>query len=113
MIKKIIDEKAAINIVEYTLPVLVIGIVSRAFPDIYFLYYIVPALFLLYTILGLIFINLKDINLILILVAVGFPSYTLITSAWSLYPLETLQRSAYLLFMSAGILSAVLLYKRY
>jgi O-antigen ligase len=98
---------------EISLPLLATGIISRAFPSVDFLYYIVPALLAIYILLALTSIKRSDINYKLSAVIFLFPVYSLLTSLWSVYPVITLQRSLYLMLLYAGILSAVYLYKKY
>ena len=98
---------------KYSLPILVTGIISRAFPLLDFLYYAVPVLLTIYILLALTSIKRININFKLLPVLFLFPFYSLLTSLWSVYPLITLQRSLYLILLYAGILSAVYLYKKY
>ncbi|MBS4034979.1 MAG: O-antigen ligase family protein [Ignavibacterium sp.] len=98
---------------EISLPLLATGIISRSFPSLDFLYYIVPALLAVYILLALTSIKSSDINYTLAVVIFLFPVYSLLTSLWSVYPVITLQRSLYLMLLYAGIISAVYLNKKY
>ena len=98
--------------IQYSLPILVIGIISRTFPLTSSLYFIVPVLLILNVILALILIPLGSKYLVYTVVF-SFPVYCLLTSAWSLSPIISLQRSLYLLLMYGGVLSSVLLYKKF
>ena len=98
---------------KYSLPILVTGIISRAFPLLDFLYYTLPELLTIYILLALTSIKRININFKLLAVFFLFPVYSLLTSLWSVYPLITLQRSLYLILLYTGILSAVYLYKKY
>ncbi len=100
-------------IIQYSLPLLVIGIISRAFPVTGPVYFIVPVLLIINILLAFILIPRTNKTLIYISIIFGFPVYCLITSIWSLYPIISLQRSLYLLLMYAGIFSSVLLYKKF
>ena len=97
--------------IQYSLPILVIGIISRTFPLTSPFYFIVPVLLILNVILALIFIPWEGKYLVYTVIF-SFPVYCLLTSAWSLNPNISIQRSAYLLLLYAGILSSVLLYKK-
>ena len=102
----------AIRFIEYSLPLLIIGIISRAFPLFDFLYYLVPVILLIYILLVVYFKLYQQISLNLTLIIFSFPFYCLITEMWSLNPKITFERSGYLIFIYAGILSAILLYKK-
>jgi O-antigen ligase len=99
--------------IQYSLPFLVIGIISRTFPITSPVYYIVPVLLILNIILAFILIPRTDKTLTYIFIILVFPAYCLVTSIWSLYPTISIQRSLYLLLMYAGILSSVFLYKKF
>lgn len=99
--------------IQYSLPLMVIGIISRVFPFFDFLYYLVPVILSIYILLALLLKLHKQLNINLILIVFSFPLYCIITVLWSLYPQITLLRSIYLIFMYAGILSAVFLYKNF
>jgi O-antigen ligase len=99
--------------IQYSISVLIIGIVSRAFPSFNFLYYIVPVILLIYILLGWLFKLFKQLRFNLILLLFLFPFYCLLTSVWSIHPQMTLQRSIYLIFIDAGILSSILLFKKF
>lgn len=101
------------KVIQYSLPVFIIGIISRTFPFISSLYYIVPILLVVYTIIGLFVLHRSDVKLRTIIVAFSFPLYCLISSVWSVYPFITLVRSLYLILMYAGILSAVFILIKY
>ena len=98
---------------KYSLPILVTGIISRAFPLLDFIYSIVPVLLAIYILLALTSIKRRNVNFKLLAVFFLFPVYSLLTSLWSVYPVITLQRSLYLILLYAGILSAVYLYQKY
>lgn len=107
---KLLDKTPAFaNFIQYSLPVFIIGIISRTFPVINFLYYLVPVLLAVYSIIGLYVLYRSDLELKRLSIIFSFPIYCLITSAWSAYPLITLSRSFYLILMYAGILSAVII----
>ena len=99
--------------IKYSFPLLVIGIVSRTFPIFNFFYYLVPVILLIYILLALSFKLYKQPSLKIIVIIFLYPLYCLITSLWSLYPQITLQRSVYQILLYSGILSAVLLYKKF
>ncbi len=107
-----LNSSNAIRFIEYSLPLLIIGIVSRTFPIFNFFYYLVPVILLIYILLALYFKLYQQISLYLILIIFSFPFYCLITEMWSLNPKITFERSGYLIFIYAGILSAILLYKK-
>lgn len=111
--KFITSENPSIRIfIQYSLPFLLIGIISRTFPLTSTLYYIVPIILIINILLAI--ITMPPIGKVLsyILIIFVFPVYCLISSIWSLNPIISLQRSLYLLLMYAGILSSVLLYKK-
>lgn len=91
------------------LQLLIAGIVSRAFPSIDFLYYIVPPVLIINIFFVLFFKLYSEVKPGTLILIFAFPLYALITSLWSLYPIITIQRSGFLLLMYAGILAAVLL----
>jgi len=99
--------------IKYSLPILVIGIISRTFPLTSPTYFIVPVLLILNILLAIGLINHTRESLTNISIILVFPAYCLITSIWSLNPAISFQRSLYLLLLYAGILSSVLLYKRF
>ncbi len=99
--------------IKYSLPLFVIGIVSRTFPVTSSVYFIVPVLLVINIILAFFLIPHTRKNLIYIAVIFLFPAYCLITSIWSLNPTISAQRSLYLLLLYAGILSSALLYKQF
>jgi O-antigen ligase len=99
--------------IQYSLPFLVIGFLSRTFPVTGPVYYIVPFLLTINILLAFILIPRTDKTLTYLSILFIFPAYCLITSIWSLYPTISIQRSLYLLLMCAGILSSVLLYKKF
>jgi len=101
------------RLIYFLSPLLVIGIVSRAFPGLNSLYYIVPVVLLICLIFGLYLRIYKKLSLRSAVIIFAFPVYTLITSIWSLYPLITFQRSFFLIIIYTGILTLVLLLKRY
>ena len=74
--------------IQYSLPFLVIGIISRAFPVTGPVYYIVPVLLIINILLAFILIPRTDKTLTYISIIFVFPAYCLITSAWSLYPIN-------------------------
>ena len=99
--------------IKYSLPLLVIGIISRTFPLTSPVYFIVPVLLILNILLAIVIVphtreSLTNISIILV-----FPAYCLITSIWSLNSAISFQRSLYLLLLYAGILSSVWLYKKF
>ena len=99
--------------IQYSLPFIVIGIISRTFPITSPAYFIVPVLLLINILLVFILIPLTNKTLTYFFIIFAFPLYCLITSIWSLNPIISLQRSLYLLLLYAGILSSVLLYKKF
>jgi O-antigen ligase len=98
--------------IQYSLPFLVIGIISRTFPLTGALYYIVPIILIINILLKIFTIPLIGKMISYFLIILAFPVYCLISSIWSLNPIISLQRSLYLLLMYTGILSSVLLYKK-
>lgn len=114
MINKLIFQDTFVaKFIEYSFPVFIIGIISRTFPILSFLYYLVPVLLLFYTILGLIIISRSHFSLRNISIIFMFPVYCLITSLWSLNTFITIQRSLYLLLMYSVILSAIFIHIKY
>lgn len=114
MINKLTSQNSFISkFIEYSLPIFIIGIISRTFPLLSFLYYLVPVLLVIYTILGLMSVTRADIGLRILFITFAFPVYCLITSIWSLNTFTTLQRSIYLLLIYTGVLSAAILYIKY
>jgi O-antigen ligase len=107
------DNRSLALIFQYSLPVLIIAVVSRTFPVFSFIYYLVIPLFIFYIFIAFSLKLYKQISVGLTLILFAFPAYCLITSAWSLYPSISVQRSLYLVFIYTGLISAVLLYKKY
>jgi O-antigen ligase len=99
--------------IQYSLPFIVIGIISRTFPITSPAYFIVPVLLLINILLVFILIPRTNKTLTYFFIIFALPLYCLITSIWSLNPIISLQRSLYLLLLYAGILSSVLLYKKF
>lgn len=97
----------------YAMAIMIIGIVSRTFPVINFLYYLVPALLFIFLMLSLYLKLFKEIDKRILFLILGFPIYALIASLWSLHPLITFQRSLFLILVYAGILSIVFLYGKF
>lgn len=97
----------------YSFPLVIICIVSRSFPFISFLYYLVPAILFLYILIVFYLKLYKKIEIKRVIIIFVFPVYSLITTMWSLYPAVTLQRSLYLIFLYAGLFSAIMLYKKF
>jgi hypothetical protein len=111
---KPLDKTPALaKFIQYSLPVFIIGIISRTFPVISLFYYIVPVLLAVYTIIGIYLLHRSDLKLKRLSIIFSFPIYCLITSAWSDYPLMTLSRALYLILMYAGILSVVFILIKY
>ncbi len=111
---KALNENPYIHLfIKYSLPLLVIGIISRTFPIFNFFYYLVPVILLINILLALSFNLHKQFSLKIILIIFLYPLYCLITSLWSLYPDITLQRSVYQILLYSGTISAVLLYKNF
>lgn len=111
---KLLDKTPALTkFIQYSLPVFIIGIISRTFPVISLFYYIVPVLLAVYTIIGLYVLHRSDLELKRLSIIFSFPIYCLITSAWSACPLITLSRALYLILMYAGILSSVFILIKY
>jgi len=95
----LIKKQSVINIVGYLIPAVII---SRAFPLFTFVYYLLPVLFLLVFIQGYEFI-FKDRNLrSLLLLFLVFGLWSAVTSFWSDYPLITLMRAGYFVFIALG-----------
>jgi O-antigen ligase len=97
--------------IKYSIPLLVIGIISRAFPVISTIYFIVPVILIINTLLASLLIPRDGKYLFYAALIFAFPVYCLLTSIWSLYSIITIQRAIYLLLLYSGILSSVLLYK--
>ncbi|HEY4482012.1 MAG TPA: O-antigen ligase family protein [Candidatus Brocadiaceae bacterium] len=99
----LLRERSAVNTVIFIIPLVII---SRAFPLFTFVYYLLPVLFLLVFIQGYEFV-FKDRNLrSLLLLFLVFGLWCGITSFWSDYPLVTLSRAAYFVFISFGAVLA-------
>ncbi len=113
MINSFVDSNYIKLFIHYSLPVLIIALVSRTFPAFNFIYYLVIPLLFLYILLAVLLKLFRQINIKLALIILAFPVYCIITSIWSLYQLLSIQRSLYLIFLYTGILSAILLYKKY
>lgn len=95
------------------LTLIVIGIISRTFNIISFLYYAVPVLLIISILFFLFFSAGKNKSLFYFLVIMLFPVYCTLTAAWSLTPFVSLQRGLYLLLMYAGLFSSVFLYTHF
>ena len=77
--------------IQYSLPFLVIGIISRTFPLTSPVYFIVPVILLINIILAIGLIPHTRKSLAYTAFILAFPAYCLITSAWSLNPIISLQ----------------------
>lgn len=113
MVNSLLDNKYLKNFIQYSLPILIIAFVSRAFPAFSSIYYLIIPLLFSYILLAAALKLYKQIDIKLALIIFASPVYAIITSLWSLYPSISLQRSLYLVFIYAGLLSTVLLYKHF
>ena len=88
--------------IKFLLPVSVLAIISRGFPVFNVVYYSLLILFSYFIFKGIKFVfTNKSLKIFLILIT-AFGIWAALTSAWSDYPLITLTRSAYLIFISLG-----------
>jgi len=111
---KLLSENPYIrSFIRYSLPLFVIGIVSRTFPIISFAYFIVPVFLIIFSLMALLIIQWSKKNLAYLFVVFAFPLFCLITSLWSLNPFISVQRALYLLLIYAGILSLVYLNNKF
>lgn len=107
------DNKFINLLFQYLAPLLIIAIVSKAFPVFQYLSYLIFPILILFISLALFNNLIKKIKIKQLIIIFGFPAYCLITSFWSLYPMISIQRSIYALFIYTGVLSFVLLYKKF
>ena len=98
--------------IKYSLPVFAISIISRTFPIISFIYFIVPILLITYILLAILIVPWNGKRLSSLVILFTYPLYCILTSLWSLQPVISIQRSLYQLVLYAGILSAVYLYNK-
>jgi O-antigen ligase len=100
------------SVLKIIIPVSAIVIVSRAFPFVSFIYYLLPLLFAIIILAGFEnFLSNKLLrNLILLLLLFGL--WASVTSFWSDYPWITFSRSLYFIFISAGAVVAGYLWQQ-
>lgn len=119
------------KVIKYFLPFFVFAVVSRAIDEINFFYYSVPVLCLLFIIYFILELNRNRFKLIinkagynvrsdgiryqvLFLILFVIPGiWFLITSIWSSYPVISATRSVYYILISAGCISAGILWKKF
>jgi len=98
--------------IKYSLPVLIISIISRSFPVISAVYFVLPLLLLIYMWLAVVNIKWAEQKLTILILVFTYPTYCILTSLWSLEPWVSMQRSLYQLILYSGIFSAVYLYNK-
>jgi O-antigen ligase len=98
---------------KYSLPLLVIGIISRTFNITRYLYYTVPVLLIISIIFFLIAVPGKRKDFFYFLIIILFPVYCAFTTLWSLTPDISIQRALYLLLIYSGIFTSVIIYKHF
>ena len=99
-------------VLKIIIPVSVVAVISRTFPQFSFFYYLLPLLFLFIIFTGYKYV-LKDKALtILLLLLFTFGLWSAVTSLWSDYPLVTLSRSGYFIFISFGAVLAGYLWQQ-
>jgi hypothetical protein len=99
-------------VLKIIIPVSAVVVISRTFPQFSFFYYLLPLLFLFIIFAGYKYV-LKDKALtILLLLLFTFGLWSAVTSLWSDYPLVTLSRSGYFIFISFGAVLAGYLWQQ-
>ena len=99
-------------VLKIIIPVSAVAVISRTFPQFSFFYYLLPLLFLFIIFAGYKYV-LKDKALtILLLLLFTFGLWSAVTSLWSDYPLVTLSRSGYFIFISFGAVLAGYLWQQ-
>lgn len=97
----------------YSLPILVIGIISRTFIITSNLYFIVPAILLINIFIFLLLTTKQSKDYFYFLIIILFPVYCAFTTLWSLTPEISIQRALYLLLMYFGVYATVYIYRHF
>lgn len=97
----------------YSLPILVIGIISRIFIITSNLYFIVPAILLINIFIFLLLTTKQSKDYFYFLIIILFPVYCAFTTLWSLTPEISIQRALYLLLMYFGVYATVYIYRHF
>jgi hypothetical protein len=99
-------------VLKIIIPVSAVVVISRTFPQFSFFYYLLPLLFLFIIFAGYKYVLKDKVLTILLLLLFTFGLWSAVTSLWSDYPLVTLSRSGYFIFISFGAVLAGYLWQQ-